>query len=250
MDAVSNFLNNASFVEYLHTQFSLMQVLEFFLRLVVASVCGAVIGVERTKRYKEAGIRTHVIVCMAATLFMIVSKYGFADLTSLVGDFSGTKGADPSRIASQVVSGISFLGAGVIFKNGNTVKGLTTAAGIWATAAIGLALGSGMYYVGLFGTVLIVILQFLMHKFKIGGDAASTRITLEVTDSSIFAGELQGILAKWHAKQTETRITVGEDGSARYDITLRTSDDISPEDITTLLACSESIKNIAFVSSD
>ena len=80
---------------------------------------------------------------------MIVSKYGFADLTALdSANFHGTRGADPARVAAQVVSGISFLGAGVIFKNGSAVKGLTTAAGIWATAGIGLALGSGMYFIG------------------------------------------------------------------------------------------------------
>ena len=77
---------------------------------------------------------------------MIISKYGFADLTAADGAvYNETRGADPARVAAQAVSGISFLGAGVIFKNGNTVKGLTTAAGIWATAAIGLAVGAGMY---------------------------------------------------------------------------------------------------------
>lgn len=96
-------------------------------------------GLERTKRLKEAGIRTHCLVCCASALIMIVSKYAFADLS--VGDafFFGDRGADPARIAAQVVSGISFIGLAVIYRNGSTLKGLTTAAGIWATAGIGLA---------------------------------------------------------------------------------------------------------------
>ncbi len=156
--------------------------LEYFIRIIVAGLCGAVIGVERSKRFKEAGIRTHVIICCAASLMMIISKYGFTDLANVV---NGTRVADPARIAAQVISGISFLGAGVIYKNGNTVKGLTTAAGIWATSGIGLAIGSGMYALGLFTTLFIFILQALMHKFAIGGDALSTaqiRFTVRNTE--------------------------------------------------------------------
>ena len=150
---------------YLNSQFSALQELDFFVRILLACVCGACIGVERSRRLKEAGIRTHVIVCCAAALMMIVSKYGFADLTSAAGAvFNGTRGADPARVAAQVVSGISFLGAGVIFKHGNTIKGLTTAAGIWATAGIGLAIGAGMFVVGIFTTVVVVVSQILTHR--------------------------------------------------------------------------------------
>ena len=105
-----------------NSQFSLMQVLEFFLRILMAGFCGAVIGFERTRRFKEAGIRTHVIVSAAAALIMIVSKYGFADIAA--GAVLGAREADPSRIAAQVVSGISFLCAGVIFKNGSSIKSM------------------------------------------------------------------------------------------------------------------------------
>ena len=113
--------------------------LELMLRITIACVCGALIGMERTIRLKEAGIRTHTIVALGAALMMIVSKYGFLDAVRYQGNF------DASRIASCVVTGISFLGAGVIFVRGNSIKGLTTAAGIWATAGIGLALGAGLY---------------------------------------------------------------------------------------------------------
>lgn len=132
----------------------------FFLRILLACVCGAVIGYERKNRGKGAGIRTHTIVALAAALMMIVSKYGFTDLV----DFPGTRGADPARIAAQVVSGVGFLGAGMIYFNRHLVKGLTTAAGVWATAGVGLAVGSGLYIVGILSTVIIVLCQVFLHK--------------------------------------------------------------------------------------
>ena len=99
--------------------------LEYFLRVMLAAVFGGVIGYERKNRLKEAGVRTHMIVCLGSALMMVVSKYGFADV------IAQGRNADPSRIASQIVSGIGFLGAGMIFIQKSTVKGLTTAAGIW-----------------------------------------------------------------------------------------------------------------------
>ena len=118
--------------------------LEFLLRLLLSAALGALVGLERSKRRKEAGIRTHCIIACTSALFMIVSKYAFLDCLNI----DGLRGADPARIAAQVVSGISFLGAGVIFKNGNSIRGLTTAAGMWGTAAIGMAVGAGMYWLG------------------------------------------------------------------------------------------------------
>ena len=116
--------------------------LEFLIRIVLAAILGAMVGLERTKQQKDAGIRTHCIVALTSAVFMILSKYAFIDVVTL----AGSKGADPSRIASQVVTGISFLGAGVIFKNANfAIKGLTTAAGLWASACMGLAVGVGFY---------------------------------------------------------------------------------------------------------
>ena len=139
--------------------------LEFLIRIVLAAVMGGSIGFERSKRDKGAGIRTHCIVAVSSAVFMILSKYAFLDLI----DVAGTKGADPARIAAQVISGISFLGAGIIFKQPRgSVKGLTTAAGIWATAAIGLSVGAGLYWLGLMTTIILLSLQFLLHKHRIG----------------------------------------------------------------------------------
>lgn len=137
---------------------------ELFVRLVVAALCGAVIGFERMNRGKGAGIRTHLVVAMASALMMEISKYGFSDFSNIVmGNIAEIK-LDPSRLAAQIVSGIGFLGAGMIYIHGRTPHGLTTAAGIWATSGIGMALGSGMYLLGFMATALIYISQWILHR--------------------------------------------------------------------------------------
>lgn len=131
------------------TGLSIALELECFVRILMASLCGCMIGYERTRRLKEAGVRTHCVVACGAALMMVVSKYGFADIIQNGVYLYGSDGVDASRIASQVVTGVGFLGAGVIFRTGTSVKGLTTAAGIWATSAVGLAFGAGLYLIGL-----------------------------------------------------------------------------------------------------
>lgn len=136
---------------------------EYLVRIFVAAYLGLLIGSERKNRNKSAGIRTHVIVALGAALIMVVSKYGFMDVEK----------ADAARVAAQVVSGIGFLGAGVIFVRNNLVNGLTTAAGIWATAGVGLALGAGMYVVGISSALLVLLIQFVMHRVAYFADVAS-----------------------------------------------------------------------------
>ena len=224
-------------IEYFNGQFSIMQNLDFVARILLACFCGACIGFERSKRFKEAGIRTHVIVCCASALIMIVSKYGFADLTDADGlVFNGTRGADPARVAAQVVSGISFLGAGVIFKNGNTVKGLTTAAGIWATAGIGLALGCGMYFTGIFVTLMIGIFQVATHRFTVGADSFTTnRLRFTVREDEEFEPQVRAQLQNWEAQILSSSITRRDDGLISYDLTLKMTRSISIDDVDTLM---------------
>lgn len=133
------------------------QQIVFIFRMIIASCCGLFIGLERKNRSKEAGVRTHSIVALASCLMMLISKYGFFDIVS------GTS-FDGTRIAAQIVSGIGFLGAGMIFVHKNNITGLTTAAGMWATAGIGMAFGAGMYVLGLFSTFIILIIQFVLHR--------------------------------------------------------------------------------------
>ncbi len=135
---------------------------DFALRLFVAGAMGVLIGLEREYRAKEAGYRTHFLVALGSALMMIVSQYGFMEVlkTDLIR-------LDPSRIAAQVVSGIGFIGAGTIILQKQIVRGLTTAAGIWATSGIGLAGGAGMYAVGISATLLVLLgLETLSYFFK------------------------------------------------------------------------------------
>ena len=135
---------------------------EFVLRLLVAGVLGIFIGLEREYRAKEAGYRTHFLVALGSALIMVVSQYGFDEVLGRVG-----VGLDPSRIAAQVVTGIGFIGAGTIILNKQIVRGLTTAAGIWATAAIGLCVGAGMYMLGVLATLLALVgLELLSRIFR------------------------------------------------------------------------------------
>lgn len=147
---------------------------EICLRLLLGAVLGAVIGLERSYRLKEAGTRTHLIVCATATLLMVLSKYAFGDVAD------GTKAADSARIAAQVVSGVSFLCAGVIFRIGKNIKGLTTAAGLWMTSAVGLTVGAGLYAVALFMVIVVLAFQTLLHRHPIGNDSV-TNYTVTVT---------------------------------------------------------------------
>ena len=142
---------------------------EYLLRIIVASICGCAIGFERKNRHKEAGMKTHAIVALGSALIMVVSKYGFSDVAP----------PDTSRIAAQVVSGIGFLGAGIIFvKDNNIVSGLTTAAGIWATSGIGLCVGAGNYFVGIMSTVIMLVLQFILHSKLFTNDIIQEDITI------------------------------------------------------------------------
>ncbi|MGL4760750.1 MAG: MgtC/SapB family protein [Sarcina sp.] len=132
--------------------------LDFILRLILAAFLGGLIGYERNIRSKEAGIRTHMLVSLSSALIMLVSQYGFYEVIQKYIE------VDPSRIAAQVVSGMGFLGAGVIFKERGSIKGLSTAAGLWGVAAIGLAIGSGLYILGIAATILILIAFEVVNK--------------------------------------------------------------------------------------
>ncbi|MCL3851419.1 MULTISPECIES: MgtC/SapB family protein [Parabacteroides] len=135
---------------------------DFILRLFIAGLLGAVVGLDREYRAKEAGYRTHFLVSLGSALIMIVSQYGFQQIIQ-----ENSVSLDPSRVAAQVVSGIGFIGAGTIIIQKQFVRGLTTAAGIWATAGIGLAIGAGMYGVGVAATILTLIgLELLSFIFK------------------------------------------------------------------------------------
>ena len=132
--------------------------LDVALRLVLAATAGGVIGLDRERAHKWAGIRTLLLVCLGSALFTVVSIYGFGDITA------GGRVIDPTRLAAGIVVGIGFLGAGVILHSEKGVVGLTTAAAVWAVAAIGVAIGCGLYLVALVGGALILVALRLHTK--------------------------------------------------------------------------------------
>jgi putative Mg2+ transporter-C (MgtC) family protein len=155
--------------------------LDAFFRLAVAAALGGVIGLERELDEKAAGLRTHMLVSLGSALFTMVGAYGFHDF--LVGGGAIVR-ADPSRIAAQIVTGIGFLGAGVIFRQGFTVRGLTTAASLWVVAAVGMAAGAGFWKGALIGTVVGIVslrpLEWL--KEKAIPQRAAARLSVELAE--------------------------------------------------------------------
>lgn len=237
-------------MEFFDTIFSYISahpLLDCTIRLFAALACGFFIGLERTKRSKEAGIRTHCIIASASALIMIVSKYGFADMVDAAGNaLAGTRGVDPSRIAAQVVSGISFLGAGVIFKNGNTVKGLTTAAGIWATAGVGLACGAGMYAIAIAVTLMILAVQLLMHKFSVGNDAYSTsEIRITMVDTPEIRAALKAKQKELGISITNSRITTCGDNTLNLILQVRLKNAIPFREIMQFMDAHPEIKSLS-----
>jgi putative Mg2+ transporter-C (MgtC) family protein len=144
---------------------------ESLLRLALAAALGGLIGVEREIREREAGLRTHLLVALGSALFTIVSAYGFH---AFLASGQSVVRADPTRIAAQIVTGIGFLGAGAIIRQGLSVRGLTTAATLWVVAAIGLAAGAGYYSAAVFTTALVLVSLWplriaayrLLHRFR------------------------------------------------------------------------------------
>ncbi|MBR5438789.1 MAG: MgtC/SapB family protein [Clostridia bacterium] len=126
--------------------------LNMMIPLLISAILGLLIGFERKARFKEAGVKTHTIVCIGSALMMVISKNAFGS------------DADSARVAAQIVAGVGFLGAGMIVYKQNQVHGLTTAAGIWATAGVGMACGGEKYYLAVGATILLIIMQSILHS--------------------------------------------------------------------------------------
>ncbi len=165
------------------------------LDILLAGVLGFLIGLERKLRSKEAGIRTHTIVCLASALFMVVSKYAFRDCGSF----------DPARIAAQIIPGIGFLGAGMIIYRKNVVHGLTTAAGVWATAGVGMACGGRLYIIASVSAVLLILLQVLFHsKLRIFYPKRTYRLNIVFREETDEANEIKELFKVEHFHRFHT----------------------------------------------
>ena len=182
---------------------------EITLRLFMAAFFGGLIGIERERRVWVAGMRTHMMVCVGACLVMIVSAYGFSEV--LGSDYMRL---DPSRVASQVVSGIGFIGAGtILFSRHGRVRGLTTAAGLWTVAAIGLATGGGMYYAAGITTFIALIILWAIQPLETYITNRVLKNTLKITAKADFIwSEWVSQLKKKEALQIES-VRMDKEGS-------------------------------------
>ena len=214
----------------------------YAIRIILAGICGFAIGLERSLNQKSAGVRTHVVVCCASALFMIVSIYGFGNPPAA----DGIRGADPARIAAQVVTGISFLGAGMIFKDGDAIKGLTTAAGVWSTAAIGLAIGAGMYGISIFVTAVLVIFMVIMHKFPIGADSTiDYKLNITVTGEDDFYPVISDMTSQINSQISKIKISRNNDGTITYKLLIRTNKIPDTNFLSTFMAQNPRIRDIS-----
>lgn len=214
---------------------------DWLIRLIIAGICGYAIGYERNSRSKNAGIRTHLIVSLSAALMIIVSKYGFMDIINLQG-----VGLDPSRVAAQVVSGIGFLGAGMIFVHNQSVNGLTTAAGIWATSGIGMAIGSGLYFIGVAATLLIIIFQIILHQnFRWTKAAVNDHLHLKLTDMEGFY-RVQDSLKEDKITLLNLKLVRHQDGTFSADLNLKFPADYDSVLLLKHLEANDKIQKIEF----
>ena len=177
--------------------------IEWLFRIAASVVAGALVGYERHTRAKEAGIRTHAIVALGACVLMIISKYGFFEYGN----------PDPARVAANVVTSIGFIGAGIIFVRHDVIQGLTTAAGIWTTAAIGMCFGAGMYVLGIAAACGILLIQILFSNlfvFSAPRNIMNLRIHL---DRNAKVHEITDCLKQIGFRHTENTLhSDGEDG--------------------------------------
>ena len=180
---------------------------EMTLRIAIGALRGALIGLERHLRAKEAGVRTHFLVGLGSALFMVISQFGFPDAERF----------DAARIAAQVVSGMGFLGAGLIIFHKNSVRGLTTAAGIWVVSAIGLASGAGMFWVAAAATGMAVICLEALHYVMRSSDRHQMRIRFSASSEAA----VQSVLQRFSRDMDTYSIEREEGGSLRGTITLR-----------------------------
>ena len=211
---------------------NILEELQNLISVLVAVVLGFAIGYERKLRFKEAGIRTHTIVCAGSALIMVVSKYGFGDSVE----------ADASRVAAQIVSGIGFLGAGIIIYRRHEIHGLTTAAGVWATSGVGMAAGAGLYIVAIGATVILIAVQCLFHlncKFF------RTKKYFQLKICFVSGGKENGVIKELFQADRFNRLVIERKGSETiYHATLNTDKEYSSQQLSEIMAENPFIKSI------
>ncbi|MGN6619287.1 MAG: MgtC/SapB family protein [Ilyomonas sp.] len=216
---------------------------EIILRLIIATTLGSVVGLERERKEGAAGLRTHMLVCLGSALMMIVSAFGFSDVVDKPGIV-----LDPSRIAAQVVSGIGFLGAGtILFLRPQIVRGLTTAAGLWGVAGVGLAVGGGLYLAASTATLIIVIVLALIKPLedRFIGVQKRNQVVLTVNKEQRSLSQIENTINLFELVLKEIRITSFE-SAEKEQITLIFQRKLNTKKILLLI---EKLKSLPYVES-
>lgn len=212
---------------------------EIAVRLILALVLGGLIGLERESMGRPAGFRTHILVSVGSALIMIMSAYAFAD--SMLGSY------DPNRIAAQVVSGIGFLGAGTIMREGANVRGLTTAASLWTVAGIGLAVGSGSYFAAVVATLLVVLTLVVLNQLE--WSYLSTKhevLTLLIQDTPGQLARVFAVLAKYDVDVFNVELSSEDTGEAKLDLEVEISQKFSRVKIIEDLVSTPGVKRASY----
>lgn len=205
---------------------------DYLIRILAAAICGLLIGYERESRQKMAGVRTHTIIAMAAALMVVVSKYGFLDVIRIDG-----VSVDASRVAASVVTGIGFLGAGIILNHKNNISGVTTSAGIWATIGIGMAIGAGMWVLGVGSALLLLGIQFFFHrKWRILNGGNAGKIMLHMGKGDDTRERIVSALTSMNIQVISTHLNIYDSSFIEVTLTVVFPKDFGPENTMTLMA--------------
>lgn len=215
-----------------------MSVLDVFIRIIVAVALGGAIGIEREIKEHTAGFRTHILVSVCAAAFTLASSYGL----------KGT-GFDPNRITAQIVTGIGFLGAGAIIRYGVSVRGLTTAASLWAVAAVGVLSAQGFYSAALITTGLVLLILSVLRLvedrvlYPLVGHPVGVRVHFNRSGYSPLA-QLVGALEQVHVVLQEMAVVPGEDESKTVHLLLKLPRHLTPDKLTALIADLEDVRSV------
>ncbi|EKE03218.1 MAG: MgtC/SapB transporter [uncultured bacterium] len=187
---------------------------DLVIRVLVSTILGFAIGIERELTNKSAGLRTHILVCLGSTVFTILSIYGFANITTPEG---ARIVQDPARIAAQILTGIGFIGGGAVLHHGVSVYGLTTAATLWLTASVGMAAGTGSYQVAILATILTLIILIVIRKLERGIISRHIRKGVRIKTTIISAAEYVSDIQDWFFKNFDKIVETQVSKSTRED---------------------------------
>lgn len=218
-----------------------MDSVQIIIRLLLSTVFGGMIGIERESANRPAGFRTHILVCLGSTLIMLVSLFMF-EL------FKSKTALDPSRIAAQVISGIGFLGAGTIIREGATVRGLTTAASLWTVAAIGLAVGCGFYAAACLTAFLTIITLITFSKIEehIVKKRFSHEVSMIIKDNPGQIGRIGTVLGEMNVNITSIKMESNKNHELILSLDLRAPSKIDINDILINLSSVEGVLKVEF----